>query len=355
MERTIIIINAVKVLAPSAIAFLIGLSITPTISKILYKKQMWKKKARNKALGGGETPIFNKLHREKEIHTPRMGGLVIFFSVLITSLLFWAMSYWIGDDFSQKLNFLSRNQTWLPFFTLIIASIIGFIDDLLVIKASGGYVAGGLPLKLRIGLVVLIGLVGGWWFFAKLGVTSIYIPFWGELTLGIFFIPLFTIVMLAIFSGGVIDGIDGLAGGIMISIFSAYGIIAFVQNQINLSAFCFVVAGAILAFLWFNIPPARFFMTETGILGLTTSISVVAFLTEQVTVLPIIALPLFVTSGSVIIQMLSKRFRGKKVFLVAPIHHHFEAIGWPAYKVTMRFWVIGVIAAVFGVIIALIG
>jgi len=163
-------------------------------------------------------------------------------------------------------------------------------------------------------------------------------------------------VMLAIFSGGVIDGIDGLSGGIMASIFSAYSILAFFQNQIDLAAFCAAVVGSLLAFLWFNIPPARFYMTETGMLGLTTSLTVVAFLTNGVAVLPIIALPLFVASLSVIIQILSKKFRnGKKVFLVAPIHHHFEALGWPAYKVTMRFWIISVVCALIGVVVALIG
>lgn len=162
--------------------------------------------------------------------------------------------------------------------------------------------------------------------------------------------------MLALFSGSVIDGIDGLSGGIMSAIFTAYAGIAFFQNQIDLAAFCMVIVGGILAFLWFNIPPARFYMTETGILGLTTTLAVVAFLTNSVIVLPIIALPLFVASGSVIIQQLSKKFRnGKKVFLVAPIHHHFEAIGWPAYKVTMRFWVVSMICAALGMIIALIG
>ena len=162
--------------------------------------------------------------------------------------------------------------------------------------------------------------------------------------------------MLALFSGGVVDGIDGLSGGIMASIFTAYAGIAFFQNQIDLAAFCAVVVGGILAFLWFNIPPARFFMSETGILGLTTPLAVVAFLTKAVLVLPIIAFPLFVASGSVIIQQLSKKFRnGKKVFLVAPIHHHFEAIGWSSYKVTMRFWVLGTIFAIIGMILALIG
>ena len=173
--------------------------------------------------------------------------------------------------------------------------------------------------------------------------------------LGILFIPFFILVMLAVFSSGVIDGIDGLAGGVFASIFSAYAGIAFFQGQINIAAFCSVIAGSILAFLWFNIPPARFYMGESGILGLTTSLAVIAFLTDSVFVLPIIGAVLMAEVASDVIQFASKRLRGKKVFLIAPIHHHFEAKGWPPYKVTMRFWVISVVAAIIGVAIALIG
>lgn len=350
------IADFIKVFAPSTIAFAIGIAITPILTHYLYKYKMWKKKARTEGLGGGGTPIFNKLHKEKETGTPRMGGVIIWLSALFTILLGLVISKIWPNEITDKLNFLSRNQTWLPLFTLVAASLVGLIDDFLVIFNRGGYVAGGIPLKIRIGMVLLIGLIGGWWFYSKLGVSSIIIPFDGDLRMGIFFVPFFMAVMLALFSGGVIDGIDGLSGGIMAAAFSAYAGIAFFQNQIDLAAFCAVIVGGILAFLWFNIPPARFYMSETGILGLTTTLTVVAFLTKEVIVLPIIAMPLFIASGSVIIQVLSKKFRGgKKVFLVAPIHHHFEALGWPSYKVTMRFWVLGVVFAIIGMILALIG
>jgi len=318
---------------------------------------MWKKKS-GKAGGLGDnngTPIFNELHKEKDTGTPRMGGIIIWGSVLTTTFIFWLLPYLFPDALTQKLDFMSRTQTWLPLFTLVSASLLGLVDDFWVVFGKGGYVAGGIPLKIRIGVVLLIGLIGGWWFYSKLGVTSIDIPFNGVWELGVWFIPFFMMVMLALFSTGVIDGIDGLSGGIMASIFSAYAGIAFFQNQINLAAFCAVIVGGILAFLWFNIPPARFYMSETGILGLTTTLTVVAFLTGHVLILPIIAFPLFITTASVIIQVFSKKLRnGKKVFLVAPIHHHFEALGWPSYKVTMRFWIIGIIFSILGMIIALI-
>lgn len=350
------IIDVFKVFVPATVAFFIGIFLAPLLIHYLYKYKMWKKKARTNGLGGGGTPIFNNLHKEKEVGTPRMGGILIWSSALLVIIIFRLLSVISSNPLAEKLDFLSRSQTWLPIFTLFAGSMVGLVDDLLVIYGKGKYIAGGLKLSERVIMVLAIGAIGAWWFFIKLGISSILIPFYGEISLGLFFIPIFMITMLALFSGGVIDGIDGLSGGIFATIFSAYSGIAFFQNQIDLAAFCAVVAGGTLAFLWFNIPPARFYMTETGILGLTTAITVVAFLTKAVVVLPIIAFPLFVASGSVIIQVTSKKFRnGKKVFLVAPIHHHFEALGWPSYKVTMRFWIISIICAIIGMIIALAG
>lgn len=348
------ILDVVKIFGPAALAFFVGFFITPGLLKYFYAKKMWKKKSGKDGIGGGGAPIFNKLHSERDSNIPRLGGVVIWLSVIITTLFFWALLQFFPTPMSEKLSFLSRNQTWLPFFTLIAASFVGLVDDLFLIYGKGSN-GGGLSLFTRIVLVILIGLVGGMWFYAKLESSALSIPGMGLVDFGVWIVPIFSIVMLALFSGGVIDGIDGLAGGIMAVIFGAYAVIAFFQNQIDLAAFCAVLGGAILAFLWFNIPPARFYMGESGMLGLTAALAVVAFLTNAVLPLFIIALPLFVASGSDIIQLLSKKFRGKKVFLVAPIHHHFEALGWPAHQVTMRFWIISVISAIIGTVFALVG
>jgi phospho-N-acetylmuramoyl-pentapeptide-transferase len=348
--------NVVKVVAPAAIAFFVGMAITPLVTGYLYRNKMWKKRAGKVAMDGRETPIFNKLHKDKEVGTPKMGGVIIWGSVVVTIIALYVLAEFFPTDITEKLNFLSRNQTWLPFFTLIAGATIGLIDDFLEITGKADYIAGGLSLKKRLFIVFLVSIIGAWWFFTKLDMTSILVPFMGELEVGWLFVPFFIFVMLSVYSGGIIDGIDGLAGGVFASSFAAYGVIAFSYSQIDLAAFCFVVVGGLLAFLWFNIPPARFYMSETGTMGLTMSLAVVAFLTQQVLLLPIIAFPLVVTTASDIIQMFSKKFRnGKKVFLVAPIHHHFEAIGWPPYKVTMRYWVISIVFAIIGLIIALIG
>lgn len=352
-------IDIIKVLLPSAVAFFIGIAVTPAITHYLYSRQMWKKRAGKVAPDGSATPIFNKLHEHKEVGTPKMGGTVIWIAALGTTALFWLAAKLVPGSLTIKLEFLSRNQTWLPLFGLVAGGLFGLIDDYLDIAGSKDHVAGGLSLKKRLFIVGTIGILCGLWFYLKLDVSSVGL-FNGAIDIGALFVPFFALVMIGIYSGGVIDGIDGLAGGIFAAIFGAYAGIAFSQNQIDLATLSAVIAGGILAFLWFNVPPARFYMSETGSMGLTIALTIIAFLTDAkagghgIIVLPIIAFPLVATTLSDVIQMLSKKIRGKKVFLVAPIHHHFEAIGWPAYKVTMRYWIIGVMFAVTGLIIGLI-
>ncbi len=350
------ITDAVKIFIPALVSFCIGLAITPLVSHYLYKWQLWKKTSVAKTIDGRDATISSKIHGDEIRKTPRMGGVIVWLSVGLATILLAALASVVVNDTTVKLSYLSRNQTWLPLFTLIGASLFGLIDDVLVVAGKGTFVGGGLSLRLRLLLVFILSSIGAWWFYTKLGVSSISIPFDGVLALGFYFIPFFIITMLAVYSGGIIDGVDGLAGGVFIMMFAAYAVIAYSNNQIDLAAFSMVIVGALLVFLWFNIPPARFFLSETGTMGLTTTLTVVAFLTGEVIILPIIALPLVLTTASVIIQLISKKCRGgKKVFIVAPLHNHFLAKGWPAGKVTMRYWVFAALCAVTGVIITLIG
>lgn len=349
------ILNILKVFGLAAVSFFVGIALTPILTHFLYKYKVWRKEVRTVAPDGQPTPIFAKLHEERETKVPRMGGILIWTIPLCLVVFLWLLSILFPLPLFQKLNFLSRSQTWLPLFTLVAASLVGLVDDIIQVFGKGKYVAGGMRFSRRLFLIFIIALIGALWFYFKLARSSVFVPFLGEMQLGFFFIPFFILVMLATFSGSVIDGLDGLSGGVMASIFTAYSGIAFFQNQIDIATFCAVLVGTILAFLWFNIPPARFYMGETGMFGLTTALTVVAFLTNTVLELLIIAFPLVITSLSDIIQLLSKKFLKRKVFLVAPLHHHFEAKGWPAYKVTMRFWVISVVFAIIGMVIALIG
>ncbi|MCD6550499.1 phospho-N-acetylmuramoyl-pentapeptide-transferase [bacterium] len=347
--------NTIKVMSLSASAAIVAILWTPFLTYFLYKYKLWKKKARNKTITGEEATVFYNLHKERETKTPRFGGLLIWITSSGIIFLFWILSRIFSQTFLRRFDILSRKETWLPLFALIAASIVGLLDDILQVTEKGKYIGGGMTFKKRLFIIILIGLVGGWWFFYKLGWNTIHIPLFGDFFIGIWYIPLFILVMVASWSGGIIDGVDGLAGGVFASIFGAFAIIAFSQGKIDLASFCAVIVGTLFAFLWFNIPPARFYMGETGILGLTSAMTVVAFLTDSVAVLPIIAGLLVLESGSVIIQLLSKKIFKRKIFLCTPIHHHFEAKGWPSYKVTMRFWIIGVVLALIGVVIRLLG
>ncbi len=360
--------DVIKVLFLGFLGVITTFVFTPALTSFLYKNQLWKKKVRDKSIDGKDLPIFQKYHSKKEVEVPRMGGVLFWTTACFLALFFFVISKITDIWWIEKLNFLSREQTWLPLFALLTASLIGLFDDALQVtlepansffkkiwKKMNIYVGGGLNLKYRLLLVGSIGLIGGLWFYFKLGITVIHIPLVGEAFIGFWYIPLFVIVMMATYSGGVVDGLDGLSGGVFASIFGAYTVIALSQQQFDLAALCAVLMGSILAFLWFNIPPARFYMGETGIIGLCAVLTVVAFLTNAVLVLPIIAIVLVIESASVILQLLSRKFFNKKLFLAAPIHHHFEGINWPHYKITMRFWIIGVVAAILGVTIKLFG
>lgn len=348
--------TAARVLIPSATSFALGIALAPFLANILYRAKAWKKTAgKGNGIGGGGTPLFDELHKEREVSTPRMGGILIWASVLATALLFWVGAQTL-DTFWPSLDFLNRSQTWLPLFALAAGAFAGFIDDLLEITRGGG----GLSLMRRLSIVGLIGLAGGWWFYTKLGIAAIGIPFAAPLFLGWLLVPFFAFVTLAIYAGGTIDGLDGLAGGVFAIIFLVYAGIAFGEGQTSLAAFAASVSGATLAFLWFNVPPARFYMSETGSMALTLALAMTAFASDTlgdgigVFVLPLVALPLTATVLTTLLQVFWKKVFHRKLFRIAPVHHHFEALGWPAAKVTMRYWIITIIAGVLGLSLALL-
>jgi phospho-N-acetylmuramoyl-pentapeptide-transferase len=338
----------IKIIFLTIFSFLLALAWLPFLINFLNRYKLGKKIRNN-----GQTPIYTELHKKKA-GTPTMGGLIVWVTTLFLILLIFFLRQMTNHDIFKILNFLVRKETFLPLGALVASSIIGLIDDLVDIRRSE-LKGGGLRVRERLILYTLIALAGALWFYFKLEWNVIHIPFLGNFEIKFWYIPLFVFVVVATaFSVNETDGLDGLAGGLLLIAFVVFGIIAFLQEKTNLSAFCGVIVGALIAFLWHNIYPAKFFMGDTGAMGLGVTLAVIVMLTNTVFLLPIICLPFVWESLSVIIQVISKKFFHRKVFLSTPYHHHLEAKGIPEPKIVMRFWLVGGICAAFGLMIFLI-
>lgn len=333
--------NLIRILIVSLFSFLLAVGLTPFVTNILYKYRFWKQ-AKEETLYGSYATVFQKLHGEKhKRNIPTMAGVLVWGVILIITLLF---------------N-LTRNQTYLPLFFMVTVGILGAIDDWFNIRGIGG--VKGVRARHKFWWLFVIAGFGAWWFFTKLGIASIHIPAYGDILVGWWYIPIFMFAILATTNAvNISDGLDGLSAGLLAIAFTAYGVLAFLGGQISLAIFCGTAAGALVAYLWFNVYPARFFGGDTYALSMGATLGVVAMLLKSnvgLAVLPLIAFVPMIETVSVILQLGHRKIFHRKLFLIAPIHHHFEAIGWPETKVTMRLWIVGVFMALLGVIVGIIG
>lgn len=338
-----------KILLLTTVAFIFAMVWTPLLTNFLYKHKLGKQ-----IRDDGTTPIFTKMHAHKA-GTPTMGGLLIWVTVLIFSVLFFYLAKFLPGEFFKNLNFLSRSQTLLPLGCLVASALIGLADDFLDVRKMG-HKNRGIKFSHKLILYAIIALIGACWFYFKLDWDVAHIPFLGNFSLGWYYILFFIAVVVGTaFAVNQTDGLDGLAGGTLLISFASYGIILFATQKYDLASFCGVIVGALLAFLWFNINPARFFMGDTGSISLGITLAIVALYTNTVFILPFLGFIFVIEAFSSIIQLTSKKLRaGKKIFLSSPIHHHLEALGWPESKIVMRFWVIAGVSAVVGLIIFLL-
>ncbi len=336
--------QAVRVIILATISFLVALLATPFWVRVLEKYRMAKRIRPAK-----EAPVFNKFH-EKKSGTLNGGGIIIWSTVVGLALAFGVLSAFF-DGFWNYLNFVNRAETYLPLAAFFIAALLGFLDDWLgTLKI--GWLAGGLKIRQKMILYVIAAAVGAWWFYFKLDWTVLNVPFLGNFEIGGWYIPIFMFIIVAsAFSANETDGLDGLLGGVSLFAFGALTTVAFSLGRYDLAAFGGVVIGSLLAFLWFNIYPAKFFMGDTGSMSLGITMGVISMLTNTTLLLPFFALILVAESLSVIIQIAAKKVFKKKIFLSTPIHHHFEALGWPESQVTMRFWIISAISSALGLVI----
>lgn len=355
MNPTVILLICI----PAFVAYVVGMAAAPFLLMLMRRRQLWKKIHRmDKETNPTMEDDFGKIHDAKsEIDTPRVGGIIIAIGLFVSTLVLWIVSKTNSGIIVDSLDIISRSQTWILFAAFAGCSIIGFIEEMTVIFPGRLPLCPvhGLSRKMLVSIMTCISLFLAWWFYVKLGMHTIHIPFLGMLELGGAFIIVFIVVMLGTFSSRVIDGIDGLSGGVLAIAYIAFSIIALVNNQFHIAAFAGTVATATIAFLWFNVPPAKWYMGEVGMLPLTVCLAMIAFLTDSVIELAIIALPLTVTALSSAIQIVGKKVFGKKVFSLAPLHHALQARGWSNASIVMRYWMVAVISAICGVIIALVG
>ncbi len=340
---------ALKVFILTTLAFVVTLFWTPFFIRVLERYHVGKK-IRDEA----SAPIFSKLHKHKS-GTPTMGGILVWGTTLGLALIFFAAFKFFPATFFAELNFLTRAETLLPLGALVATALVGLVDDYFNVRNIGPN-GGGLKMRHRLLLYTLIAggvaVIGALWFYIKLDWDFVRIPFFGNFQIGLWSIPLFIFVILGTaFSVNEADGLDGLAGGALLFAFLTFGAIAFSRGQVDLAAFCGVIIGALLAFLWYNIPPAKFFMGDTGAMALGVTLAILAILTNTVLLLPIIALLLVVESVSVLLQWLWRYVLKKKLFLSAPLHHHLEALGWTESQIVMRFWIVAALSSVVGLII----
>ncbi|MCI0479509.1 phospho-N-acetylmuramoyl-pentapeptide-transferase, partial [Candidatus Uhrbacteria bacterium] len=335
--------DILKIAAVAAICFLVAVLWTPWLIRWLKRNRMGKT-----IRDAASAPIAAQLHAAKA-GTPTMGGLVIWLTVAGVMFVLAAGCGWLGIDAACRVDFLSRGQTLLPIGVLIAAALVGLVDDYLNVRRIGP-AGGGLRMRHRLLSYSVIAVVAAVWFYLKLDWDVVHVPFAGDIPFGLWYVPFFAFVIVATsFSVNETDGLDGLAGGTLLAAFGAYGAIAFASGKIDLAAFCAAIFGALLAFVWHNVTPAAFFMGDTGAMALGTALGVVAMLTNQPLLLPIIGLPFVVETLSVLVRVASKKLRkGKKVFRSSPLHHHLEAIGWGEPKSVMRFWVIAFVCAFIG-------
>ncbi|MBI4175057.1 hypothetical protein HY523_00390 [Candidatus Berkelbacteria bacterium] len=345
--------NVVRVALVTSLSFVLAMLITPLLTDVLYRYRLGKR-IRDTDVLGNKAPIFRKFHAAKE-HTPTLGGLLVWATTALVIILL-AVSGSVSGE--QSLDLWQDGTVKLLLFTLVATGVIGGLDDLLNIYGIGPH-RGGFAFWVKLPLYLTVAGAGAWWFAVKLDWLHrpFHVPGWeGFYTLGWWYVPLFILVIVYLaFATDITDGLDGLAGGLLMIAYVTYLMIALAQQNIPLAMFCGIVVGALLAFLWFNIYPARFFMGDTGSMSLGMTLAVMAFLTNTVIALLLIAAVIILDGASSPLQIISKRFFKRKIFLSAPVHHHFQAIGWPEPKVVMRFWVLAGVLAVVGLALALFG
>ncbi len=353
-------VDLLKIFLPPFVSFIVGILSVKPILRMMKRFDLRKKKNVAKSIDGRPATYAAKIDNDEGKVLYRMGALVAFVGMFGALIFFRVLPIIFDSDWLAQLNFLSRSQTWMPIGALTIGAVIGALDDLIVcgrFRRFSKYVGDGLSLTVRLGLALILAVLFAWWLTKKMDVTSVYVPFAGVFNVGWIVVGVVAIAAIVVtYAGSVIDGVDGLSGGVFAIMYATFGVIAFLQDRYDLAALCFAIVGGLLAFLWFNVPPAKFMLSDVGSMPLTIVLAIVSLLTDSVLVLPIISAPLVWSIGSVVVQLISKKLRnGKKVFHASPFHLHLQVIGWEKHTVSMRYWIITALCSTLGLAIFIAG
>ena len=334
----------VELLGILLVSFLATLMAAVPFINTLYKLKFQRQREAQKDLFGHFTSIVNRLHGWK-VGTPNAGGILVILITIIFSAIFY------------KITLFSLNWTaYILYVTLVGFGLLGLYDDIRKFYGFKQTGAWGLRIRYKVLLQLIISFFIGYLLFAKMDLSSVHIPLVDyDFELGSWYILWAAIVIFATTNAvNIADGLDGLASGLTLFALSAFWVLSSQTNLGDVSLFIAVTVGSLLAFLYFNIYPARVWLGDTGALSIGAMLAVIALMIDASLVLPFVGIMFVLEAASSLLQMFSKAVLKKRIFIAAPLHHHFEAKGWDETKVTMRFWLAGAVSVFIGLFIALI-
>lgn len=322
--------------------FITSIFMVPFIDFLFFLRRKYKKKT-PKGYNDTKTPIHNQLLKGKDTDTPVGGGILLICLICILTLLF------------SKLTTFGQNDLYILIYTLLAFGLIGLLDDLkkIVTAFSGKYagIQGRFIFLFQVIFAVLIALM----LYSVIGLSNIYISGVGNLIIGYWYIPLAAFIIVSFANAyNIADGLDGLSTGLLLICLIAFLVLASATLNLTLASFIGIWLGTLFAFLYFNVYPARIYIGDAGAFAFGATLAVVGLLAGKILALTIIGGMYVVIISSSLIQIISKKFFGRKIFPIAPIHMYFKLLGWEEPKIVFRFWLVGALFAIFGLWLALL-
>lgn len=333
------------------IAFLVNFLLIVPYINLLYRMKLQRRDQQTKDAFDKPTPIFDKLHNHKQ-GTPVGGGILLVLTTIILYAIFLVVFLLIRKPFQANYPAFG-SEIKIILFSFVGFAVLGLYDDFSKMFQWQKTQFFGLRLRHKLILEILLAAVAAYWLFAELKINIMYIPFFGVYDMQLWYIPFAAFIIVAFSNAiNITDGLDGLASGVLLFALTAFWAIARSIIDMPTALFIAVWLGGLVAFLYFNIWPARIMLGDTGALSFGATFAVVGLVLGKAFALPIIGGVFVLEISTSLLQLLSKKFRKKKLFAVAPLHLYLQHKGWEEPKIVMRLWLIGILFAVLGLMIA---